>query len=109
MATLTPVTSSTAGATVTYAAASGGGDVIATTGFSNVKLLVKNASVSSITVTLTGVRTCSQGSLHDSVYTVAAGVEKAISLPTPCINATTGHVAVAYSAVTTVTVLAVAG
>lgn len=107
MATITPIASSTAGTTLTFAAASGGGDTIATAGYSNVKFLVINGG-SSITVTFAGSVPCSQGSTHSVAVTVPTG-DKTITIPAQCINATTGNVAVTYSAVTTVTVAAIAG
>lgn len=107
MATITPAAIDTAGEAVTYVAASGGGDTVACgTSHTPTTLRVKNGAVSPITVTLTGVVPCSQGSTHNKTYTVAAGAESAIDVPAQCINPTTGHCAVGYSAVTTVTVAA---
>jgi hypothetical protein len=106
MATLTPVQSTAAGAALGYAAATVGGDSIATTGRSNVKFLVRNGSGASITVTLTGVQKCSRGFLHDTIVTVAAGADETITIPGDTIDPVTGNVAVTYSAVTTVTVTA---
>lgn len=108
MATITPVSIDTAGEAVTYAAATVGGDSIAAgIGNTNCKLLIINAG-SSITVTLAGAVTCSQGALHNSVFTVAAGNTQ-IHIPAQCINPTTGAVAVTYSSVTSVTVAATTG
>jgi hypothetical protein len=109
MATLTPVDVDTAGQAVTFTAATSGGDVIATSGHRDVKLIVTNGSGASITVTLTGVVECSQGSTHDKTYTVAASATKEIEVPAQCIDPSNGHVAVGYSSATSVTVAAVAG
>lgn len=105
MATITPVSVNTAGATVTYAAASGGGDTIVPAGARPVNLRVKNASGGSINVTFTGVVHCSRGFLHDTVIAVPIG-EKEIEVPADCFDPTTDHVAVGYSSPTSVTVAA---
>ena len=41
-------------------------------------LVFNNPSGGSITVTIVAVKTCNQGSLHDSVTTVAAGTQRVI-------------------------------
>jgi hypothetical protein len=108
MATITPVATSTAGAVLPYAAASGGGDTLACgLTAAEVVLNVRNGG-SSITVTLAGAVPCSQGSLHNKVFTVAAGDEE-IVIPAQCINPTNGNVAITYSSVTSVTVAATIG
>jgi hypothetical protein len=108
MATINPVAASTAGVALTYAAATVGGDSLVTGTYSRVALLVRNASGSSITLTLAGAVPCSQGSLHSSVYTCAVG-DTEIRIPASTINTTTGAVAITYSAVTSITVAAVGG
>jgi hypothetical protein len=106
MATLTPlqVNNTANPVLITYAAASGGGDTIATGGLTNVILKVRNGSGSAITVTLAGTIACSQGATHNVVVSCAATSDTEIPVPAQCINAVTGNVAVTYSAVTTVTV-----
>lgn len=108
MATLTPVSTNTAGEPVTLVAATSGGDTIAC-GLTGTKttFVVANGSGSSITVTLAGAVACSQGSTHNVPYTVAANTTQYIVVPAQCINQTTGGVGVTYSAVTTVTVAAI--
>ena len=105
MATITPVPTSSVGALVPFAAASGGGDTLVNATPDTI-LLVRNAGGSAITVTLTGVVSCSQGSTHDKTYSCAVG-DTRIKTPTQCIDPDTGHVAVGYSAVTSVDVAAI--
>lgn len=109
MANITPVAAATTGATYAApAAATGGGDtiVLGTVAVGSVIFLVANGDVASKTVTLTGTVTCSQGSTHNQAVVVGAGVTMAILINPACVNATTGNVAVTYSAVTSVTVSA---
>lgn len=108
MANLTPQIVAAAGTAITYAAASGGGDVVLNA--KGATLRVKNGDASSHTVTLTATKACDNGTLHDlGPTTVAAGAEKDIPIPAKCVNAATGSCAVTYSAVTSVTVAAIAG
>lgn len=107
MATITPVAVNTAGASLTLAAASGGGDTIATALAPRVVFVVRNAGGSSITVTLAGVVACSQGSTHNVVVTCPNGQDTDIVVPGQCVNPATGNVGVTYSAVTSVTVGAI--
>lgn len=103
MATLTPQQITLAGTVVTYAAAAVGGDK-ALPGTTAV-LRVKNASVSSITVTLDSVQPSSYGDDVNPAITVAAGAEKSILLsPASRFAGPDGLVSVTYSDVTTVTV-----
>jgi hypothetical protein len=111
MATITPQSSS---GTVTYTAASGGGDTVALGSATNApRILVRNASGSSITVTLAAVNPCNAGVLHNQVATCPVGdsaiVPNAfvvdIGNPTA---ANKGNVGVTYSATTSITVAAVA-
>lgn len=104
MATITPVAVTAAGAAVPKSAASGGGDSIHNA--AGATLLVLNAAVAPITVTLAGAVNCSQGGLHNKAFTVAAGADEQIPVPAQCVDPTTGFCAVTYSAVTTVTVAA---
>jgi hypothetical protein len=102
------ITSST-GTTITYQAASAGGDVVTVglTGLSGVVLRLRNGSGSAITVTLAGSTVCSQGSTHNTVITAAATADTEVYIPSVCVNASTGNVAVSYSGVTTLTVAAI--
>lgn len=106
MATITPVSASSAGATITFAAASVGGDSVAVGSAARCSLLVRNASGGSINVTLAGAITCSQGSLHNAVVACAVG-DTHILLPAQAITVPAHNVGVTYSAVTSVTVAAV--
>ena len=108
MATITPVQAATTGTAVTYVAATAGGDTIATSGYSNVKFLVRNGGGASITVTFAGAVPCSQGATHNVAVTCAVG-DTDITIPSQAISATNGQVGVTYSATTSVTVAAVAG
>jgi hypothetical protein len=110
MATITPVSinaGGTAGAQLTFAAASVGGDTIAAA--AGAKLLVNNASGSSITVTFTGTLVCpwTNGTVHNVPVTVAAGKVETIPVPGQCVDATLLSCGVTYSAVTSVTVAAI--
>ncbi len=108
MATITPVSASSAGAAVTYAAATSGGDTVAVGNAAHCVLLVRNAGGSSITVTLAGAITCSQGSLHSLAVTCAVG-DTHILLPAQAITIPAHNVGVTYSTATSVTVAAVSG
>ena len=106
MATLTtqPATA-IGGKTITYTAASAGGDKVAPG--PDVYLLVKNGSAASITVTLDATGAVFNGQpVPDTVVSVAAGAETIIPVTRDYENATDGLAAIAYSAVTTVTVAA---
>jgi hypothetical protein len=104
MATVTPTAPGTA---VTPAAASGGGDTIVVGSNSKVILNVINGSGSPINVTLTSVKACDNGVLHDVVKACPAGQTTPILIAAKTVDTATGNVAVAYSAVTTVTVYAI--
>ena len=106
MATLTtqPATA-IGGKTITYTAASAGGDKVAPG--PNVYLLVKNASAGSVTVTLDTTGTAFNGvAIPDTAVTVAAGAEAIIPVTADYRNTSDGLAAITYSAVTTVTVAA---
>jgi len=106
MANITPVQVTADGAAAyTAAAASGGGDTVinATT---NTSLIVVNGGGSSITITFTGVTASNHGVVDNPTRTVAAGKTQIIPIPDYVINSSS-QVAVAYSAVTSVTVGAI--
>lgn len=95
-----------AGLAPTFAAAASGDTVIPD---DRTVLRVNNGSGSPITVTLTAVTACSQGSLHNRAVTVAAGAIE--DIPTgpaaQFADQTTGVAAITYSATATVTRAAV--
>jgi len=94
-----------ANTTLTYAAASAGGDVVVLGSAQRGTLLVRNTSAASITVTFAAVSACSQGFLHNTVVTCAVG-DTEVAVPQVAITPT-GTAAVTYSAATSVTVAAV--
>lgn len=103
MATLATQVIGQAGTDITFSSAAGGGDACATG--SDVKLLVKNGSGSSITVTLATPGTVDGDlAIADRAVTVAAGVTTAIPVTDRYKDSTTGLASITYSAVTTVTV-----
>jgi hypothetical protein len=108
MATINPVKASPTGVAVPMVAAAAGGDTL-NVGFSDpvVDFIVRNGGASAVTVTLHGVKPCSGGVVHDTVVPVNANTDEHIIVPGVCIDEATGHVAVTYSAVTSVTVGAV--
>lgn len=107
MAAITPQSVSRAGAAVTFAAASGGGDT-APVSDSNV-LLVKNGDGSAHTFTLTTTQSVLGNAVADVTLSVAAGATAAIRLGPKSLYAdANGNVAVAYSAVTSMTVAVLA-
>lgn len=90
-------------AAVTFASAAGGGDT-APTG-DNVLLVVKNGDASSKTVTLTTTQTVAGLAVADVAVVVTAGSQAVIPLTPKRLYAdANGRVAIAYSAVTSVTV-----
>lgn len=103
MAVVNPVAAS-GNTAVTYTAASGGGDTVAVGSSQRCTFIVRNASGSSITVTLVAVNACSQGFLHNTVVTCAVG-DTEIAIPTSAISA--GSASVTYSLATSITVAAV--
>jgi hypothetical protein len=105
VATITP-TAASANTSITPAAASAGGDTVAT-GSGHCTLYVVNASGGSINVTLAATQGCNiANQLHNLVVACAAGKTTPIFLPYYVEDAS-GNVAVTYSAVTSVTVYAV--
>ena len=108
MATITPP--ATSAGPLTYAAASAGGDTIAFGTATRPVILIRNASGSSITVTMAGVNPCDQGSLHNVPVVCAVG-DTEIDPPAQVIDAsstaTRGNVNLTYSATASITVAAV--
>ena len=98
-AVATPAGTATAGRTPVN------GDTIANLS-DRTMLVVVNANASQTQVTITAVRPCSQGSLHDLVSTVAAGTTKVIGpIDSRYANAVTGLATVAnYTVTASVTV-----
>lgn len=106
MALLTTQTAAPAGTTVTYAAASAGGDTLQPG--ERTHLHVK-CGATGCTVTVDSIRACDQGFDHNLSVVVGTNAEVLIG-PLPAsrfANLTTGLVSVTYSQVTTVTVAAV--
>lgn len=107
MAAITPQERNIAGAAITFAGASGGGDTVKIDD-DRTELLVRNGSGSSINVTLTAVKAMYGKTLANTVVAVAAGAIARIPLISDLYrNPSGGTVAVAYSAVTTVDVAAI--
>lgn len=111
MATITPVT--TSGSALGYAAASVGGDTVAFGTTTTRHILVRNASGSTITVTLTAVSPCNQGVLHNQVVSCPVGDTPIIPSSAVIDSGSTtpanrGNVGLTYSANTSITVAAVA-
>ncbi len=93
------------GNAVAYTAASAGGDIIATGTATRPVVTIRNGSGGPVTVTLAGQNVCSQGFTHAVAYTCAVG-DTEILPPTNTIA--NGTVLLTYTAVTSVTVGAVA-
>jgi hypothetical protein len=106
MATLTTAAITAAGTDPAYVAATAGGDKVVPG--DTTWLNVRNASGVSVTVTVTAVGLCSQGSTHNSVVVVPAGGDRTIGPITGSRFAAVsdGLAAVTYTAVTSVTVAA---
>jgi len=92
------------GTVPSFSAAAGGGDTVASS--EGVFLVVKNGGGAPITVTVTVPGSTSYGVANpDPTFTVANGAERWIPLFDPAYrNADDDTVAIAYSAVTSVTV-----
>lgn len=102
MALLTHQAPKLAGTTITYAAASAGGDTMGRTAGGSLR--VKNASAGAVTITVVTPGNTQYGqSDPDIPVVVAAGAEVAIG-PFPDSLAVDGVISVTYSAVTSVTV-----
>jgi hypothetical protein len=105
MAALSIQTAVPAGIALSFASAASGGDTMVNDG--KTVLIVKNASGSAITVTVTAKAACPLGSLHNISVSVANGAEQIIGPFLPAIyNNTSGAVEITYSSVTSVTVAA---
>jgi len=112
MATLTRQQITSSGLAATYSSAAGGGDVVDNTD-GKTWLHVKNASGSSINVTITA-QVASAGfdgygtlTVSNIVVAVAAGAEKFIGpFPRNAYNNSSNQLAISYSAVTSVTIAA---
>ena len=105
MATLAVSTVSRTGVDIAGVAAGAGGDEFANDGYTFFK--VTNGSGGSINVTVDCVATVDGLAVTDRVVAVAAGASKMIGPFSPSqYNNGNGRVAVTYSAVTTVTVIA---
>ena len=105
MATLTTAAITAAGTDPAFVAANGAGDKVVPG--DTTYLHVKNASGVSVTVTITAVGLCSQGSTHNSVVAVPAGADRVIGpIGSRFAAVSDGLAAVTYSAVTSVTVAA---
>lgn len=112
MATLTIQDTSEAGAALTYAAASSGGDDFVNSS-DRIALHVKNGSASSINVTIAAQTTSATVpglgivTKANQVVAVAAGADRIIGpFPPKAFNSSTSKVSISYSATTTVTVAA---
>ncbi len=105
MATLTTAAITPAGTDPAFVAAAGGGDKVVPG--DTTYLHVKNASGVSVTVTITAVGLCSQGSTHNSVVVVPTVSDRIIGpIGSRFAGVSDGLAAVTYSAVTSVTVAA---
>src|SRR6266542_3565343 len=103
MATLTTAAITAAGTDPAFVAANGAGDKVVPG--DTTYLHVKNASGVSVTVTITAVGLCSQGSTHNSVVAVPAGADRVIGpIGSRFAAVSDGLAAITYSAVTSVTV-----
>jgi len=103
MATLTVQQAVIAGLTPSYGAAAGGGDQFANSG--KAMIHVKNGGGGSINVTVDSQVACSQGSDHDAVVAVGAGVESMIGpFPKARWNDSSDNVQITYSGVSSVTI-----
>lgn len=110
MAALTAQSMSYPNTAITVAAASAGGDTVKAA--DNVRLMVRNASGASITVTIPRYPATDPEGVAETALTVAvpAGTERWIGplYGSRFTNPATGNVEIAYSAVTSVTVGAIA-
>lgn len=93
------------GGTITYTAASSGGDTCQTG--AGVLLLVKNDDSSDHTVTLVTPGTVNGLAIADREVTVEAGTEVAIPVTQDYRNPSTGRAEITYDGVTSVTVAVV--
>lgn len=106
MATLTVQQVTLTGVTPTFVAAAAGGDVLTNDG--NTVIYVKNGGGSPITVTVTTPASILGVAIADPQVSVTNGSEKVIGpFPPEIFNDANGQVALAYSAVTSVTIAVV--
>lgn len=105
-ATLTVQKPTLSGATITFAAASAGGDVFTNTGS---EVLRVKTTGTPVTVTITAQKPCNQGVLHNVSVTVPATSEREIGPFRDLVrwNNNSKQVAVTYDQVTGVTIAAV--
>ncbi|MBC7193861.1 hypothetical protein [Marinobacter sp.] len=107
MALLNVQKASLTGLAPTFVAASAGGDSFVNDG--KTVLHVKNGGASEITVTVNSQQPCNYGFDHDVTVAVPAGGERIIGpFRQDRFNNSDGQVMVSYSAVTSVTVAAIA-
>lgn len=110
MALLAVQSMTAAGLTPATVSAAGGGDTVALASSTDDRtfLFVNNGGGSPITVTVADPGATPAGNAGTPpAISVAAAAVKYIPIPFAAINATTGLVAITYSAVTTVTVAAI--
>jgi hypothetical protein len=107
MAILTPLVPSATGTTYTTSAASAGGDKVSPV---NCSVIVTNGSASSITLTVDVPGNDQFGLARpDIAITIAAGTSKLVGpFPLSIANPADGYVNLSYSAVTSVTIAAIA-
>lgn len=108
MAALTLQQMTSAGLSPTFVAASGGGDTVSPTSSIDDRcyLRVKNASGSSVTVTLTdpGLTAAGNAGTNPTFTVPATTGDVSMPLHPGLINTSTGQIAVSYSATTSLTV-----
>lgn len=108
MAVLTVQDVTLGGVAPAFSAASAGGDTFPYD--AEAIVVVKNGSAAAITVTVTTPGTLASGDAYpDKVISVPAGGERWFRVVADYRDPTTGNVALAYSAVTSVTVAVVHG
>lgn len=107
MAVLATQSVESTGSAITFTSAAGGGDSCAAG--DDLILLVRNADVADKTVTLTTPGTVDGLAIADRAITVTAATTKGIRLKKSLYGDSADNVAIAYSAVTSVTVAVVRG
>lgn len=105
MATINPTVITEAGVSVTFAAASSGGDTVKAASGRRVTFHVNNASAASVDVTFAAKVKCSNGFLHDVTVPCAVGNTE-VEVPARCVDPSALTIAVSYSATSSVTVAA---
>lgn len=105
MATLVATTLAVSGTVEpTPAAAAGGGDQVLWG--TNVRLKIINGGVGSINVTIAAQVACDQGSTHNIVNAIGAGVTEFMGPFTERYKDANGYIQITYSGVTSVTIYA---